>query len=664
MILDDGGGSGLGLGKRLADIGVMPVVRFYRHQPNPGSIGGREVSTAAKYVSYGIRYFQTNNEPDSQREWSKPMPDNWLSVVVDNFIVDAYRLLDVGGIPLFPPFSFGGGRDNPLVWLPGDILNNMVVAIHNYGLGRPIRYPNDNVNMYGTPLALGEWEWEGGQWAWELPPDKINEQRANLANPQASIAQDFTCFRAFEKFDEWVRQAAGRSIPIMTTEGGWNVGERAPGDVRYPRPTPERASFLDYAAYHYIATAAPDYYFTNMVWLVACEQIGVAAVDYEMQGPFFTHLYDKQFGLNGSLPIVEMLKAQPIPVRVKGSDTLKKFGVGLAGTDVNESVPYLEPELSIVRADAPGAWRLTHVGWSRLGRGETFVRALDEARQPLAGIPFAAFRGDATDLSITKGPVDAYWGNISTRGALGTYDIYIANATPSDTLKGVGSGLEDGTYYPTEFYLVFEKGKQMPFNYKAYRASYIDDPSNDAGGYGVTIARHTPLSGEWYWKIQGVYHLLPDENLGGHYLYLDAVTPLGTTDRNVHIDWGWEGMAPREKPGLVALDKADYEPPGNIAMWAEQRVWAKVPGNSDVIQNVHTGHADEAGGNTWGHHSFYVLWQYVQAPELPPPPSPPPPNEWEEQAKALLGEGQECLEEVVLKLGSLLTRLREFNAAT
>ena len=40
-LLDDGGGSAEGLVKRLVDLQVMPVVRFYREEPNPGRISGR-----------------------------------------------------------------------------------------------------------------------------------------------------------------------------------------------------------------------------------------------------------------------------------------------------------------------------------------------------------------------------------------------------------------------------------------------------------------------------------------------------------------------------------------------------------------------------------------------------------------------------------------------
>src|SRR5512136_1829214 len=52
-LLDDGSGSMLGLVRRLADLQIMPVVRFYREQPNPGRISARETDIAKRFVELG-----------------------------------------------------------------------------------------------------------------------------------------------------------------------------------------------------------------------------------------------------------------------------------------------------------------------------------------------------------------------------------------------------------------------------------------------------------------------------------------------------------------------------------------------------------------------------------------------------------------------------------
>ena len=57
---------------------------------------------------------------------------------------------------------------------------------------------------------------------------------------------------------------------------------------------------------------------------------------------------------------------------------------------------------------------------------------------------------------------------------------------------------------------------------------------------------------------------------------------------------------------------------------------------SDTVTGVHTGHADEETGNTWGHHSFYIVWQLMSGDVVPEPPidpvDPPQPEpglEWQ-----------------------------------
>ena len=326
-VLDDGSGSVMGFIKRLIDIKVMPVIRFYREEPNPGRIGSREAATVRRYAELGAVYFETNNEPDLALEWdNRRRPPNWLDIVVDNFIIEADMIREMGGYLLFPAFG-PGGRGNPfqLIVEKGrrDLLDgNCCLAIHNYCLGRPLDYPNDPITTQGAPLTLEEWEDRGGMWAWEMWHEQVNEHRRRLANPNANIMEDSTCFRAFEYFDALVNEAVGHSIPMFTTEGGYNVGQRAGttagDDPRYPKPTPEWAARLTDDMFRYIEEDAPDYYFACMPWLIAVSRMGIWGDAFENQGPWFTHHFDKQFGLKGELPVVSKLKARPGKVRQDG----------------------------------------------------------------------------------------------------------------------------------------------------------------------------------------------------------------------------------------------------------------------------------------------------------------------------------------------------------
>ena len=177
----------------------------------------------------------------------------------------------------------------------------------------------------------------------------------------------------------------------------------------------------------------------------------------------------------------------------------------------------------------------------------------------------------------------------------------------------------------------------VAFNHQEWNSRFLVDPDyNDAGNYGVGIFRHNPVSGERYWRIIGIHHLLPDENLGNHNLFFDALDINGNRVRPiVWVHWSWEGMRPEEQPPFAQGDKPDNEPVGNIALGWKQIVKAKcngrnttqgTDGNSDEIRGIHTNHPDEgnAEGNTIGHHSFYVVFKETVAGEVVPDPIPEP----------------------------------------
>lgn len=161
-------------------------------------------------------------------------------------------------------------------------------------------------------------------------------------------------------------------------------------------------------------------------------------------------------------------------------------------------------------------------------------------------------------------------------------------------------------------------------------------PFNDATGYGVRIEPVTVQPGQKYWRCIGVHHLTPEENRGNHSVFLDALDENGNRE-NIWIGWTWEGRRPDEPARPVKIDKPATEAGADIAMHAGQKVdvWAIGPNlyqtiAGDKVTNLHTGHPDEAPGNTWGHHSFYVVWQWTTAgsgpePEPPDPPDPPDP---------------------------------------
>lgn len=334
-VMDDGSGSAWEVIERLVSIDIMPIIRIYRQEPNPGVIDGGNMDFMRRCISIGAVYFETNNEPDLSLEWKdNKRPENWLDIVVNQFIFEAYKCREFGGYLLFPAFG-PGGRENPFQLIvekgASELLEgNMCLAIHNYCLARPLDYPNDDVNQRGKQLTEEGWhntatdkKIDGPGWAWEMGFERVNEARRKYMNPDASIMTDSTCYRAYEYFDALVNQACGHSIPIFTTEGGYNVGQRAGttggDDARYPKPSPAETSRLTLAMWEHLNRLAPDYYFASMPWIIAVKAMGLWQDHFEEQGPWYTDKYTTDFeNCEGQLPLVEMMAKANWRVRADG----------------------------------------------------------------------------------------------------------------------------------------------------------------------------------------------------------------------------------------------------------------------------------------------------------------------------------------------------------
>jgi formylglycine-generating enzyme required for sulfatase activity len=255
VIVDDGSGNQIESCRLLLENGITPIVRLYRPTPNPGQLSTAYLETVSRYVDIGVRYFLTNNEPDLESEWEegyRPLPDNWMEIVVDNFIADADAIIERGGLPGFPPFAL-----HPLTGSPAAQMNpyllikekgredlfkkGMWIAVHNYFFNRVYR---DDV----------------GVWHLEYPEDPINAITQQAAR---TVAEDPLCWRAFEYYNQLVVEAAGQSLPIIVTEGGPAIGR---ADPRYPELTAESYGDAMVALFEYMEDEAPDYYFAFCPW--------------------------------------------------------------------------------------------------------------------------------------------------------------------------------------------------------------------------------------------------------------------------------------------------------------------------------------------------------------------------------------------------------------
>ena len=313
-VLDDGGASSYELCRRLVDIDMMPVVRMMIG--NPGHVQTRNLEAVRKLLDVGAMYFETNNEPDLALEWADGIvPQNWLEIVVDNFIVDATAIIELGGHPAFPAMGVGT-IVNPfdLVVQRGrkDLFDNGAwLAIHNYVINHPLDYPYDAVNQTGKQLT--EAEYQATRWQWDTDPlSVINRLRNEGVHSGATIYDDATCWLAYSLWNEQVVSAFGHSVPIMSTEGGLVVGDRQDG--RYGRNNAARHQEVTLWVQDFLLTGAPTWYFTVFHWLIANRLMAQDRPGWETQC-WYTNWWDQEFGLQGRLPTVDALKATPSRIR-------------------------------------------------------------------------------------------------------------------------------------------------------------------------------------------------------------------------------------------------------------------------------------------------------------------------------------------------------------
>jgi hypothetical protein len=370
--MDDGGGSSLELCRRLLAADIMPIVRLYRLEPNPGSIGGREEETIRRLIAAGVRYFETNNEPDLPAEWKNGhIPANWLDVVIDNFIYDADKIIAMGGLPALPAMGVGS-KDNPVAAVVAkgraDLFEKGAwVAIHNYTLNHPLDYPYDSVNQEGTPVSQEEFD-RLGAWAWEgRPRDQINAWRDADKNPGATLIQDATCFLAFHLADQMIQQTLGHPVPIISTEGGPVVGWK--DDRRYPRLDPRTHGEWTVALNDFMqggrqlhGLSCPDNYFAMCHWLIANYRLGFMAPGWESQS-WYSDWWNSDFNLHGELPVVAAVKAMPNQPRLLGNHAV--IAGQLLRADTLEPLPDLTVEalngttaVAAAASAADGSFRL------------------------------------------------------------------------------------------------------------------------------------------------------------------------------------------------------------------------------------------------------------------------------------------------------------------
>lgn len=451
-VLDDGGGSSLELCQRLLAADTMPVVRLFRTEPNPGSIGGREEETVRRLVAAGVRYFETNNEPDLPAEWKGGnRPADWLDVVTDNFIRDADRIIALGGLPAFPAMGVGN-RFNPIATViargRADLFEKGAwIAIHNYTLNHPLDYPYDAINQKGEPVSAEVYD-RLGPWAWEnTSREQINAWRMNDKNPGDELDDDPSCFLAFHLLDQMVSKALGHAVPIISTEGGPIVGGKE--DRRYPRITPALHAEMGIAITEFMqgerqihGISCPESYFAACHWLIANYRIGFMNPGWESQA-WYTDWWNNQFALHGELPLVAALKALPGPSEPVARTATLSGRVLRADTaaplaDLTVRLLQSGKDVQSVRTGTDGVFR-----FEKLATG-VYDLAIEPWGIVRKSVTVAAATSAPLSILLVGGKVSVLSGSVQTAQGSPAADVIVLLAKESQAVGEVRTGKDGG----------------------------------------------------------------------------------------------------------------------------------------------------------------------------------------------------------------------------
>jgi hypothetical protein len=541
-LLDDSGGSSLEVCQRLLEADIMPIVRLHRQEPNPGHIGGREEDTIRRMVAAEVRYFETNNEPDLPVEWQGgQMPANWLEIAIDNFIIDADKVIALGGLPALPAMGVGS-KDNPVEMVVrkgrGDLFEKGAwIAIHNYTLNHPLDYPYDEVNQEGAPVSQEDYD-RLGAWAWEgHPRDLINEWRASDKNSGNTLADDSNCFLAFDLMDQFAKQALGYRVPIISTEGGPVMGWR--DDRRYPRIDPNTHADWITAIYDFMqggrqihGMRCPSNYFALCHWLLGNYRLGFLNPGWESQA-WYTDWWNGDFKLSGELSVVAAVKGMPnlavdgpkgnvIAGRILRSDTSEPLAdlrvKLLAGTtEVAACTSAADGTFRFERLDA-GAYDVVVGMWGLVARG---VVAQPEPAQSLT------FRLSGGDRSVLEGQLLDHTG-APKGGARVTLDR-------EEALIGETTTAADGAF----------RFAGLPLGNYELSTPGIIVAGIALDGWGTKTLKLTARAPSGFRYAVTTQRLLPEDETAGRSIFYGVVSDqAGNPVNGVQVEMSWRNADP------------------------------------------------------------------------------------------------------------------------
>ncbi len=559
QILDDNGDS-LPLSKTLVAAGIFPVVRILRRdpppndspEPNPGHMNVAEEQTVKKLIDAGVRYFETNNEPNLSAQWKQGAipadPEEAAKLVALNWLFDARLLLDAGGYPGLPSISAGQEMDliGALAALGRQdiLLEGCWIAVHNYGLNRPLFYPTDNVNQNGAPLApdqydlgpLTRWSW------WNLEErrvdtlDDVNQIRASEKKVGSTILTDHACFREYEYYASLAQKHLGRPIPIISTEGGYTVGRRQ--DARYPRITPQMHADLTVATFDFMQRDAPDYFFAHTPWLL----LPSAGLEQDAwYGDYWKRAFQEGAPANAPMPPfpvpgVKLGENLPVIPAVKAMPNLQR-GAAQPARPTPISIPTAPPPPP---PSGEGRVYLVQHGDTLSALAKRFgttVPALAELNQ--IGDPSRIFAGQRLVLP------DAATSEHPAAVSVGQLPPAVTGPTPASPLE-----VAPGTSPP-------KRPMAIPTPPKPRGGDQFDPR---LAALNVRVLNAMVLPGFAYWRLVRAEYQDPTQSGSNHHVYYAVLDETGSPVAGQRVFQGW--------PDDQAETNTDSAGNANIAMWA------------------------------------------------------------------------------------------------
>jgi len=281
--------------------GIIPIVRLYRGEPNPGRLDEGNLAAVRALVKTGVRYFQDNCEPNLSNEWK---PGEWKAGgrperVMSDWIENAMAICRQGGIPLYPPLAPCGWHKESgsipwnttaVAWLKKNraadmatlIIEGMGLATHDY--------------------ALNHWyRDEKGVWHFEYPDDP----KAQAREPGVTVMNYDNGVTGWRALDRLFFEAFGQHVPILGTEGGIPPkGAWYQEDAGYPGYGEKEQAEGTVAMYDWIERNTPAHYFTLASWIFVNKDAGGHDPTWEEQS---------WYQLGKELPVVAAMHVNPTP---------------------------------------------------------------------------------------------------------------------------------------------------------------------------------------------------------------------------------------------------------------------------------------------------------------------------------------------------------------